>query len=219
MLNKGDRFIVIKYTNGIYDCINEHIRVLEQYGYCWFGKIGMSPSEANLRSILLSDRMFVVLFCQGDVHLCELLDVSTDRPKEGYPDYYQSFFYNRGIIPSMFFKLGSIVPLSKDLFSCCISLNSRKPLLDTVSRSMASFFYGEYPLDGTHIVPYEAPPKKKSSSPKVLKAGKINEQFEPRSCIYKIQGQCTNNRCISYGFECERPQDCIKQKPKKILPK
>ena len=49
MLVKGDKFLILRYSNGIYDCIKKHKEVLNKIGYCWFGKIGVVPSESALK--------------------------------------------------------------------------------------------------------------------------------------------------------------------------
>lgn len=213
MLENGDRFIVLRYSNGIYDCIQQHKNVLSQYGYCWFGKIGMAPSAQNIRSILDPDRMLAVLYCQGDAFLCSVLDLSENRPSEGYPHYYESFMYNRAIFPKMYFKLGSIEKLDKDVFAKCIAFKSRKPLYDTVSRSMASFFYGEYPSEETTIQ-ITRPEKKEKKAP--TKKDNSKKAVDVNSCVFQIDGICQNRRCISYQYECDRPRSCAKQKPREL---
>ena len=214
MLEIGDRFLVLRYSNGIYNTIQQHKDVLQQCGYCWFGKIGMSPSEQNIRSILDPDRMLAVLYCQGDAFICDILDLTGEQPSEGYPQYYESFMYNRGVYPKMYFKLGSIEPLDKDIFAKCIAFKSRKPLFDTVSRSMASFFYGEYPSETTPLPERIEKPRKPRTTAEKRKKAPV--AVDNNSCIYKIDGRCTNRRCISYEYECDRPRSCAKQKPREI---
>ena len=214
MIKKGDKFLILRYSNGIYDCIKNHRAVLDNLGYCWFGKIGVAPAERALEEKLNPQNPLVVLYCQGDAFVCKLLDISTSKPNEGYPAYYQKFLYDRNINPKMYFKLGSLERVPKDVFSKCISLSSKRPIADTVSRSMASFFYGEYPLEDVVKPVVPSTPKKKM--PKKIPKPKKNAAIDTRSCIYMDNRVCTNKRCISFGYECERPSFCAKQKPRVI---
>lgn len=214
MLVRGDKFLVLKYNNGIYDCINNHRAVLENNGYCWFGKIGAVPAERALGEKLNPDKPLVVLYCQGDAFVCSLIDVSFEKPSEGCPPYYNAFMYDRNIFPKMYFKLGSLEEIPKEIFSKCISLSSGRLLTETVSRSMASFFYGEYPITDNPILVEPAPMNKEIKEKRTRKKQKV--AVDKNSCIYTVNGVCTNKQCINYKYECERPSSCMKQKPKEV---
>ena len=212
MIKKGDRFIVLKYGTGIYDCIKQHTEVIDKLGYCWFGKIGVALSIKAIHSKLNEERMYVILYCQGKAHLCDLLEVSEDRPETGYPTYYDSFLFGRGIHPQMFFKLGSIMPMSSEELAECTILSSGKPMVETVSRSMASFFYAEYPEDRREIDPLETKAVKKPKKAVRKKAAVVDKN----SCVYRKDGLCTNRRCVNYQYDCDRPSSCVKQKPASV---
>ena len=216
MLVKGDKFLILRYSNGIYDCIKKHKEVLNKIGYCWFGKIGVVPSESALNAKLNADKPLVVLYCQGDVHIANLLTVSSEKPLEGYPDYYNDFLYRRNIYPKMYFKLGSLEELSKDTFAKCVSLSSGRPLNESIARSMASFFYGEYPLENTSVPSLPVKSGKKREIRQKEHSMRDNSKVDKYSCVYEDEGLCTNRRCINYGYECERPSSCMKQKPRLI---
>lgn len=216
MLVKGDKFLILRYSNGIYDCIKKHKEVLNRCGYCWFGKIGVVPSMNALREKLNADKQLVVLYCQGDVYLATLLAVSSEKPSIGYPEYYQDFLYKRNIFPKMYFKLGSLEELPKDIFAKCVSLSSRRPLAETVARSMASFFYGEYPFEDVSLSLPPVKTEKQREHKKTEKPLKKNKIIDKHSCVYEDGGICTNRRSVSYGYECERPSSCIRQKPRII---
>ena len=49
---EGQKFLVVRFgTNIVEDCVNKHQEVIEQKGYCWFGKIGVVPSKKVLQSV------------------------------------------------------------------------------------------------------------------------------------------------------------------------
>lgn len=216
MLKRGDRFLILRYSNGPYNCIQNHREVIDKLGYCWFGKIGVAPTEKTLSEKLSENNPLVVLYCHGDAFICQLLEVSTKRPPDGYPLYYQRFLFDRKLYPKMYFKLGSIEEFPKDIFSKCVSLSSKRPLIDSLTRSMASCFYGEYPLDDIVRPLPENTPKKKKEEKKAEAKPKKNLPVDKNSCVYQENGRCTCKRCISYGYECERPNSCAKQKPRVI---
>lgn len=209
MIEKGDRFIVLKYSTGIHDCIKRHIDVINELGYCWFGKIGVAPSREAIYSKLNKDRMYAILYCQGKAHLCDLLEISEAKPESGYPTYYDSFLFSRSIYPQMYFKLGSIMQISSKELSACTILSSGKPMLETVSRSMASFFYVEYPEDRREGDLLGVKKPKIAAREKTIAVDKY-------SCVYRKAGLCTNRRCVNYQYDCERPSSCIKQKPASV---
>ena len=214
MLVRGDKFLVLRYSNGMYNCIKNHRAVLEKNGYCWFGKIGVVPSERALGEKLNSDKPLVVLYCQGDAFVCSLIGVSTEKPSEGYPLYYNAFMYDRNIFPKMYFKLGSLEEIPKEIFAKCISLSSGRPLTETVSRSMASFFYGDYPVADNLVLLEYVPVKKEKKERKTRR--KQSVIVDKNSCVYQVDGFCTNRRCINYKYECERPSSCMKQAPREV---
>lgn len=80
MLKRGDRFLILRYSNGPYNCIQNHREVIDKLGYFWFGKIGVAPTEKTLSEKLSEDNPLVVLYCHGDAFICQLLEVSTKRP-------------------------------------------------------------------------------------------------------------------------------------------
>lgn len=207
MLEKGDRFLVVKYSNKVCDCIARHREVLEREGYCWFGKIGVAPSISALQLKLNQNKRLLVLYCQGKAYLCDLLEYSLKKPKEGYPDYYNDLLFGNLIFPSIYFKLGSIQPLPIMELSDCVSFNTDHNLLGAISRSMASFFYGVYPDSSFSTNAPRKIQETKKEQPEV----KISH-FDKNSCVYKENGICKKRGFVSYGYECERPSSCIKQK-------
>lgn len=209
MIRKGDKFIVLRYGTGMYDCIARHTEVINQFGYCWFGKIGIAPSEKVIHSKLNKERMYAILYCQGKAHLCEVIEVSTQKPEEGYPTYYDSFLFGRNINPKLYFKFGSIEPMKGSDLAKCVIMSSGKPLVETLSRSMASFFYAEYP-EKRRVIEHTANNSKENSK---KKGKEKNGVVDKHSCIYRKDGTCTNRKCISFQYECTRPSACIKQKP------
>ena len=213
MIKERTRFIVLKYGTGINDCIQLHKNVISKYGYCWFGKIGVAPSENSIFHKLNEEELFAVLYRQGIIHLCRFDKISFDKPSGGYPVYYESYFFNRNITPSIYFRLLSIEEMDYSVFAKCVSLGSGNKLLDTVSRSMASFFYGILP-DSTYVKPVKKEKRIENTDEKKIRS-KVNTKGKivENSCKYSKDGICTCKSSVNYEYACERPSTCIKQKP------
>jgi len=213
MMNKNTKFIVLKYKSRGIDCIREHTRVLHKYGYCWFGKLGMAPSVLALEN-KLNNKKQVLLYCQGKAHLCDFSEVSCIQPIKGYPSYYDSQFFQNGNYPKLYFKLTSIREISIDELKNCVIQSSRNSLIDTISHSMSSFFYGEYSVMDARLSSLDVPKKESQSKAKrVLKGTGQNGLTIMNSCEYKINNTCTNKKCINYKYECDRPSSCASQRP------
>lgn len=62
------------------------------------------------------------------------------------------------------------------------------------------------------FIQHKDAPRKPKSKPRVRKA--TIKPLSSRGCIYRIEGSCTNKRCINYNYECMHPEVCTKQKVK-----
>ncbi len=200
-MKPGQQFILLRYSNNIVpDTIQKHMDVIDQYGYCWFGKIGVIPSAKIQSAILSEEDPRIILYAKGDAHECHLLDITNKKPSEGTPQYYET----EGIYPSVYFKLASIEPVeSKELDKYKI-VSTGRTLSDAIWHSMTSFFFAEWP-DGS----------KKSVEVKSTQATARKEKrplLDKNDCFYRKDGKCTCRSCISYQYECERPSMCLKQK-------
>lgn len=208
-MREGNKILILKYgTSNMYDCIDRHKAVIKKNGYCWFGKIGKMPGESKVKEVLVQECPQIVLYSQGKAYLCDVESYQIDKPNEGYPDYYDSFLFGRAIIPSMYFKLLSIKELEIEELAKCVICKSGRNVLETLTRSMNSFFYAELP-DENYTKP--EPKEKRERKPKKV----VKKEVASNDCIYRIDGICENKRCISYEYECSRPSMCAKQKTKK----
>ena len=198
--------VLLKYGKTPRNCIDLHIEVLEGKGICWFGKIGVAPSISVIREKIGDGDFKVLLYCQDEVYLCNCIDVVNEAPNEDYPNYYEKYLFGRGIFPKIYFCLNSIEQIDKKELTECVILSSRNSMLDTVRRSMASFFYVECADPKKEKVHEKEPERKKRRKKEVKTKVDIND------CIYRENERCTNPRCISYEYECTRPSSCTKQK-------
>lgn len=201
--------MVLRYSSGSFDCIGKHKEVLDKYGYCWFGKIGSAPSIKMIEEKLNPENPLIVLYNQGKVHLCRFSEAKIDTPECGFPEYYKKQLFEKNNYPCMYFKLTSIEEIKPEDLKNCVNQKSRNNIMDTVSRSMASFFYGEYPEKKE-----EKPLVKPSAKRKTPSIDKQNQGIKARNtCIFRIDGFCTDKKCINHDYECDRPSFCARRKP------
>ena len=203
-MDVGQKFITIRYgTNIIANCIERHQDVIEKDGYCWFGKIGTPPSKKFINTFMNEDKPRVILYSKEAAFECDVMDVSYEQPKDHYPDYYDEYILGTALLPKVYFKLGSIHQIDKAEMSPYIVSSSRGRLLDTLHRSMTSFFLSEYPdKDG------KTPEKKLKRKYTV----KDRQELGANDCVYRLKGKCTCRGFVNYQYECERPSTCVKQK-------
>ena len=203
-MDVGQRFLVIRFgTNIIANCIEEHQEVISKKGYCWFGKIGVVPSKKALDDVLSQEKPVIMLYTRNHAYECVLTEASTEKPKEGYPAYYETELYEQGRYPKSYYKLTSITEVPISDLSQYVVVSSRNPLMNTLNKSMSSYFYAEYPDK-------DAPRTETTSSKPTSK--KPRELLPVNECRYQKNGRCTLKGFVNYQYECERPSSCMRQK-------
>ncbi|MDD6516226.1 MAG: hypothetical protein PUG45_12620 [bacterium] len=198
-LQEGQKVLIIRYGKKP-DCIEKHCDVLTDNGYCWFGKIGVVPSKKVVDAILAEEFPKIVLYSQGKGYVADVTEIAYEKPVEGYPQYYQEELFDELVFPKSYFKLISIKHLSGEELSNLTIVSSGSSAIETLNRSMSSFFFAEYGKSKTIIID-----KKKRKSNKKQGIG-INE------CYYRKNGKCTKRNFVNYEYKCERPSTCIGQK-------
>lgn len=143
IIEKGKDILCMRFVNvGGYDCIDEHLKVMDKKGYVWFGKIGNKPTNKALVKMLEEESNYILLKEPQNAYICRFEAYSDKMPADGdYPDYYKT-----EILPtrhfSLWFKLVYIKKVDDmNLLSSVVLKSSRSPILETTSKSMASHFY------------------------------------------------------------------------------
>ncbi len=191
--------LVVRFGNNIKtNCINEHKRVLEEYGKCWFGKLGRVPSSGLLKSVVDNNGK-LLLYSAQESYWCDFTSISYERPNSYYPSYYDDLLYKEQKEPSIYFELTNIEDADMTSIEKYIVSSSGRNLTDTLRRSMNSFFLIE--------------PKGKDTNLKVKEIHtKKHGCIVKNECKYRIDGVCGKKGFVSYQYECDRPSVCIGQK-------
>ncbi|MGC6178317.1 hypothetical protein [Lacrimispora sp. 38-1] len=199
LIEEGQKVLILRYGKKK-DCIDKHIEVIKENGYCWFGKIGIIPSAKAIKAIQDEDAPKIVLYSQGKGFVADVTEISYEKPQEGYPAYYQTELFDELVFPKSYYKLTSIEPLDGNELDKLRIVSSGNRVLDTLNRSMSSFFFAE--CGKTRPMPVI---KKKTTQPK-------KKEIDINNCAYREDGMCGHKGFVNYKYECERPSSCRGQK-------
>lgn len=197
-LVKGQNVLVLRFSPNIKkDIIEQHQDIISKLGFCWYGKLGGVTSEHVIHAIMQTPNPMIMLYCKGRVFLCDFVEMTTEKPKNGYPEYYDTEL----LYPSCYFKLTSIESVDMDILSHFYVRSSERKLSDVFSHQCMS---------STLFVAYE----EIIDLPKYVKKTKVHDynSLGKEECRYKKRGICTLTSSINYNYECERPSSCKKQK-------
>lgn len=198
-LQEGQKVFIIRYGKKS-DCIEKHNEVIVDKGYCWFGKIGVVPSKKAVDAIFIEKFPKIILYSQGKGYIADVDEIVYEKPADGYPDYYQKELFDELVLPKSYFILTSIEQITNEDLSKLKVVSSGSQALETLNRSMSSFFFAEYGR-ATPVVIEE----KKSKRVK-------NQKIDINECQYQKNGKCTKKGFVNYEYECERPSACMGQK-------
>ena len=201
IIDKDKRILVIRYgTNIVKDCIEKHIEIVNDLGFCWFAKLGRMPSKKILDEIFGDSESSVILYSKSGIYSCIATEVSIQRPQSGEPEYYEKNIYDAKLNPSMYIKLVAITKIHASDIADLVVSSSRNHLMDTLARSMNSFFVVESPDYG------------KRKAEKSNNTTKSEKKLPSNDCVFRKDGLCSRRGCVNYKYECIRPSTCLKQK-------
>lgn len=149
-IEKGKKMLLVRYSDYLYDnCIDDHINVIKEKGYCWFGKVGkQKPSQKFCDIVLKDEKPMIILHSAKKSFICNVSDIIFEKPKDGvFPEYYEAFLFEKGNEPSAYFKITSCDEISKSVLSCFVVSSSRNYLTYSLHSSMNSIFMIECQKD------------------------------------------------------------------------
>ena len=178
------KYLLLRYSDVERNCIDLHQEIIQQVGYCWFGKIGSVPSSKMLSEVFFEQSPVLVLYRKNASYICELEKYTLQTPNKGIPEYYNS----KGINPSIYFCLRSITQCDNSLFHTSIVMSTGAYVEDVIYRSRIPFMLCQY-IDESKMPP-----------------------LAEDDCRYQKDGFCTCRSCVNYDCLCERPKQCTKQR-------
>lgn len=143
IVKERDKLLLIRYSDlkGI-DCMKEHIEVLNEKGYVWFGKIGSVPTKRFIKILEDNETKYLILNSKNETYFCNFDKVEYELPKnlDGVPTYYKDNFLDKGVKFSIFFKLLSIKKIDKELLNNLVVSSSANNLNNALKFSMSAHF-------------------------------------------------------------------------------
>lgn len=203
-LQQGQKLLVLRFGKQIVEnCIELHQEIIEEKGYCWFGKLGTVPSKKSIDAVLDEEKPSIILYARGSAFLCEISEVIYEKPDEGYPGYYKNELFDKLSFPTIYFKLLSMEVLNVNDLEKFTVISSGNSAINTLLHSMSSFLFISYGKSDS--IKQEPKEKKKATT-------RRNEKLPENDCVYKKDGKCSLKSFVNYQYECERPSSCMKQK-------
>ncbi len=143
LIEKGKKLICIRFVDlGGFDCIGEHNKLIKQNGYVWFAKIGNKIATKVVEKMIDDETPYLLLKDPRKAYIAEFSEFCEVTPSDGgYPDYYKTEIPQSRII-STWFQLTSIKKVDDlAILNDVVLISSRRPILETTKKSMASHFF------------------------------------------------------------------------------
>ena len=123
--------------------IAEHQKLIEQYGFVWYGKMGSSVNDHTVKSILNNDNPMILLIRSGKTerYWATVTEIKHELPQiELIPEYYRDIAKT----VKTWFKISCFQLAEKDVMSRCVIVSSGKSLSEVSRHSMSPYFIIEY---------------------------------------------------------------------------
>lgn len=143
LIERGKDILCIRFSDvGDYDCIREHLEILNNIGYVWFGKIGNKPASSIIEKMQKEKSNYILLKDARNSYICTFDSFQHHEPKkEQFPNYYLSEILPSRLF-SVWFRLTSISKINDiEILDSIVTKSSWSPFLETARKSMASHFY------------------------------------------------------------------------------
>ncbi len=138
--------IALRFSNNLAPedgTIEEHNKLINQFGYAWYGKFGAKVSEKIREEIMSSKDKKVLLIHSGTTnrYWLHIDDISYKTPElKAIPEYYRDI---AGTVKT-WFKVIRIEAAEKNVMSKCLVTSSGNTLSNVSKHSMSPYFIINY---------------------------------------------------------------------------
>ena len=129
-------FVLRFNENYIIDAMEIHKDICMKRGDCWYGKAGKKPNMNRIMEFI-GDGIKMLFYSRNKIYICDLINVSFEKPNEGYPDYYDNSMWK----PNTWFQIKNLMRVNKDILDELLVMSTEKTMTDTINSSMTSFFF------------------------------------------------------------------------------
>jgi len=119
--------------------IAEHQKMIAEYGFVWYGKLGASISQSVRKSVLDNELPRILLIHSGksERYWAYVDDIRTDTPElDHIPRYYREQTKSF----KTWFKVTRIDSAPNNIIGKCMVVSSRRPLSEVSRSSMNPYF-------------------------------------------------------------------------------
>lgn len=123
--------------------IKAHQRVIDTYGFVWYGKMGNAVSETILKALIENDEPRILLIHSGklDRYWAYIDAAQKEQPEKLYiPEYYRESAANF----KSWFRVTRFESAPSNILSQCIVPSSGNTLSYTSRHSMSPYYIIEY---------------------------------------------------------------------------
>ncbi|AUD63490.1 hypothetical protein BK010_07725 [Tenericutes bacterium MO-XQ] len=151
LIKENTDIFVIRFSDKHeYKTIQEHLNILDDIGYVWYGKIGRTPSKEYFDTRLSQGTVIVLLVQPGRYFISKCVDYSTSTPDDNtYPKYYKSTEFSSYSFNS-WYKLTEIIEVkNSDVLENVIIISSGNYLRSSLQGSISPMFKAKAKCDIT----------------------------------------------------------------------
>ena len=123
--------------------IAAHQRIIDDYGYVWYGKLGIAVGGKIIEEMKQSTDPKFLLINSGkaDRYWVHFIEISKDKPNVAeYPAYYAE----KADLMKTWFKVITFEPAARDVMSHCFVASSGNSLSEASRHSMSPYFIIDY---------------------------------------------------------------------------
>ncbi len=149
LIKSNTNIFVLRFSDkNKINTIKEHKEILNQKGYVWYGKIGVTPLKKYFDEHLKDSSTLVLLTQPGNYYIAECVEYSLEKPNDSeYPKYYDSVDFS-GFKFTSWYKLVSITEVSnKDVLENVVIKSSGNYLRSSLQGSMSPMFKAKTIVD------------------------------------------------------------------------
>lgn len=123
--------------------IAAHQKIIDEYGYVWYGKMGAKVASTVSASIMKNDTPFIILIQSGKVkrYFAYVSEIKYELPElDKIPSYYR----NKSDSFKTWFKITKFEEAPRNVLSRCMIRSSGRPVSDISRHSMSPYFIITY---------------------------------------------------------------------------
>lgn len=149
-ISECTKHILIRYSNyKKYDFIEEHLKIIGEYGYTWLMKSGRKINPQFIANVKAGKGGLILkspIKAGNSFYYCELVRSLADNI-DYYPEYYVEFMKENGISnvaeAGTWFKIKSIQKLDDQYIDDFLLLKNQKKIKDVISKTRTAVMFIE----------------------------------------------------------------------------